>query len=334
MPARDSESMQVHAGSGAESMDGGPSVDEPIVIDISATRIIRAPGMQDDNLRIRAVGFASEEVRPFVMVLIDTGAQVSLIRRGIIPSEMFRKSPKPVRLVAAGKQVMHGGDREVELHLQFEGVFEGTDEKTKLFSPSTFYEADIADDLIVSYTWLGQRGFEVIPRRHGIVCEKGGLRIWVPGVPASEPGPSATPSAIRRLTLRPKRALDLFSGTGSAAKVLRAHGYDVVTVDNDPKWLPDVLEDILTWDYAAAYAPGHFDIIVAAPPCTEFSRALTTRPRRPDQAIPLVRKVLEIVDHLQPALWWLETPAHGLLARSELMKPYPYVDCDQCQFGD
>ena len=48
----------------------------------------------------------------------------------------------------------------------------------------------------------------------------------------------------------------------------------------------------MTWDYAKAYDPGTFEIIVAAPPCTEFSRALTTRPRNLNQALALVRKTL------------------------------------------
>jgi len=104
-------------------------------------------------------------------------------------------------------------------------------------------------------------------------------------------------------------------------------------VNNDPRWNPDICQDILEWDYTEL-DPGTFDIVLAAPPCTEFSPALTTRSRRPDQALRLVQRDLEIFDYLQPAIWWLETPAYGLLARSELMGGYPYVDCDQCQFGD
>ena len=41
--------------------------------------------MLDDNLRLQAVGFVSESVQPTVMVLVDTGAQISLVRRGLIP---------------------------------------------------------------------------------------------------------------------------------------------------------------------------------------------------------------------------------------------------------
>ena len=129
-------------------------------------------------------------------------------------------------------------------------------------------------------------------------------------------------------------ALDLFSGTGSATRVLQAHGFTVVSVDTDPKWEPTHLVDILEWDYAAAYPPGTFDIIVASPPCTEYSQALTTRPRDMEKADRMVKKTLEIVEYYKPSKWWLETPATGKLAKAAWMAKYPHIDCDQCQFSD
>ena len=133
---------------------------------------------------------------------------------------------------------------------------------------------------------------------------------------------------------KPRMALDLFSGLGSATRVLQAHGFQVESVDNDPRRKPTICENILTWDYEAAFVPGTFELVVASPPCTEYSRALTTRRRCLAEADALVRKALEVIEYFQPAKWWLETPAHGLLARGELMAGYPFVDCDQCQFAD
>ena len=42
---------------------------------------------------------------------------------------------------------------------------------------------------------------------------------------------------------------------------------------------PTILCDIRSWDYTT-FPPGHFDMVWASPVCTEYSRALTTRPRR------------------------------------------------------
>ena len=304
------------------------------------TLVVRAPGMQDDALRISAVGRVSDSVQPLVLVLVDTGAQVSLVRRGLFPPEVTRDSEKTIRLLTAGKQPLQGGTREVPVDLIFKAISEDTGESVELKAPSVLYEADITDDVIVSYTWLGERELEVVPKQHGLRGKVGATRVWVPGdltalvstMGASSP---TVPMEICRPGPPSKKALDLFSGTGSASKVLKAHGFEVVTVDNDPRWSADIREDILSWDYATTFPqPGTFDIIVASPPCTEYSLALTTRERHLEEADRLVKKTLEIIDFYQPRCWWIETPATGLLARSPLMAGYPHLDCDQCQFGD
>ena len=83
------------------------------------------------------------------------------------------------------------------------------------------------------------------------------------------------------------KVLDLFSGTGSVARVLRRHGHDVTTLDKDMD--ADIKTDILDWDYRR-YDPGSFDFIWASPPCTEYSRAKTTGVRRIDDANRIVER--------------------------------------------
>jgi hypothetical protein len=243
-------------------------------------------------------------------------------------------------LVAANNRPVQGGTREVSLELVFQGFSEDTGKPVKVVVPTKLCEADIEDDVIVSYTWLGEREFQVDPRRHGIRGWVESERVWIPGsapamVKTTTTVQETPPVQLRREDPEPnKMALDLFSGTGSATKVLQAHGYTVKSVDCDPKWEPTHPVNILEWDYAAEYPPGAFDLIVASPPCTEYSQALTTRPRNLEGADRLVLKALEIIEFYRPTKWWLETPAHGVLARSDLMAKYPYVDCDQCQFAD
>lgn len=52
-------------------------------------------------------------------VLIDTGAQANLVRKGLISSHLFYGAPRILRLVAANGQRIEGGDRVVDVHLQF-----------------------------------------------------------------------------------------------------------------------------------------------------------------------------------------------------------------------
>ena len=63
-------------------------------------------------------------------------------------------------------------------------------------------------------------------------------------------------------------------------------------------------------DYAL-FPPGHFDMVWASPVCTEYSRALTMRPRRLEEGDALVLRALEIMEHFDPLMWVIENPATG-----------------------
>ena len=70
------------------------------------------------------------------------------------------------------------------------------------------------------------------------------------------------------------RILELFSGSGSIGQAFRSKGWDVVSLDMDPKTEADIHEDILSWDHKA-FPPGFFDAIWASPCCTQYSCART-----------------------------------------------------------
>lgn len=131
-----------------------------------------------------------------------------------------------------------------------------------------------------------------------------------------------------------RRLLELFSGTGSVGRVFAHNGWHVTSLDLDPRWKADLRKDVLRWDYRAAFAPGTFDCVWASPPCTEFSIALTTRPRRVDLGNRIVRRTLRIIEYLQPRLWFLENPQTGLLKAQRFMRDLRYVDVDYCRFSD
>ena len=132
----------------------------------------------------------------------------------------------------------------------------------------------------------------------------------------------------------PLRMLDLFSGTGSVGRVYAENGFEVTTVDMNPKWQPHFVVDVLTWDYKGEFKPHHFHTVVCGVPCTEFSTAKTTGVRDLDLADRLAKKALEIVEYLKPQRWWLENPRHGLLTTRPYMNGIPFVDADYCQYSD
>ncbi len=94
------------------------------------------------------------------------------------------------------------------------------------------------------------------------------------------------------------RALDLFCGTKSVAKILE-ETHETETLDFDPRFEPSILTSILDWDYTV-YPPGHFDIIWLSPPCTRYSNARSMGgPRNMEElADPLVVAALRAVEYL------------------------------------
>ena len=59
----------------------------------------------------------SKEITAF----IDTGSEVSLVRRGVLPDDMLQPAERPLQLVTANGQVMRGGMREAKATLELVG---------------------------------------------------------------------------------------------------------------------------------------------------------------------------------------------------------------------
>lgn len=57
---------------------------------------------------------------------------------------------------------------------------------------------------------------------------------------------------------------DMFSGTQSVGKIFRARGWEVVSIDNDPRMQPTIVADIGTFDYRML--GGRSDAIWCSPP--------------------------------------------------------------------
>ena len=103
-----------------------------------------------------------------VKVLVDTGAEVNLIRKGLLPSENLQDMTRPLVLTAANAGPLAGGDKSTQGLLYLRGVEVDTGKPQGLKFPIQLIEADISADVIVSYGWLAQQNFLINPRRHGV----------------------------------------------------------------------------------------------------------------------------------------------------------------------
>ena len=102
------------------------------------------------------------------------------------------------------------------------------------------------------------------------------------------------------------RLLNLFSGTDSVATPWREAGHEVISVDIDPRYNPEICEDILQLSYCKLPIP---DVIWASPPCDQYARCRTRAktPRNLALADSLVAKAIKIIQcfqKLNPDLIW------------------------------
>ena len=129
------------------------------------------------------------------------------------------------------------------------------------------------------------------------------------------------------------RLLELFSGTGSVGRAFAELGWEVVSLDLDPKAGSTICADVCSWEPMPMFAPGYFDMIWASPPCTEYSRALTRRPRKLEEGDRTAIRTLELIRDLRPRFWCIENPQTGLLKRRPFMANLQWSDVTYCKYG-
>ena len=77
-----------------------------------------------------------------IKVLIDTGAQANLIRKGLVDDHLMYAARKPLTLATANGQRLEGGARITRLGLKFRQVEDGYTLPGSLAFNADFYEAD------------------------------------------------------------------------------------------------------------------------------------------------------------------------------------------------
>ena len=105
------------------------------------------------------------------------------------------------------------------------------------------------------------------------------------------------------------KLLELFSGTGSVGRAFEALGWDVISLDIDPKANATYCCDIMDFDWRSI---GPVDVISSFPSCTKYSVARTKGPEDDLQSSDaLVRKTLEIAEALGSPPFFLRKPLRG-----------------------
>ena len=151
------------------------------VRELHAVRVVRTPHGDERQLHFKVrVMCGRKEV--IVDVLMDTGAQVSLVRNGLFPDTRLKSSDQPVRLKVANGGIMVGGAREAELGLEFrehDGL-DRPDQAKHLMLHGKLYEADLSDwDIIMGYHFMVSNPARALPHRATLIRETNERLSWL-----------------------------------------------------------------------------------------------------------------------------------------------------------
>ena len=100
--------------------------------------------------------------------LVDTGAQVNLIKEKLVPFQFFKRAETPLKLITANNSILEGGSLVVDLGLNFVVEEDGFLQPNPVFFSGEFYGANIEVDAILSYPWMRENGIGVFPHRDAL----------------------------------------------------------------------------------------------------------------------------------------------------------------------
>ena len=130
------------------------------------------------------------------------------------------------------------------------------------------------------------------------------------------------------------RIWDICCGTKSVSNVWKENGHETLTLDIDPKCMPDICTDIMSWEYTD-FSLEPPDFIWCSPPCTHYSIA-RTKAKTPRDLIgsdAIVQKCLDIIAFWRPKYWVIENPQTGLLKTRDIVQGLSFNDVDYCMHG-
>lgn len=140
--------------------------------------------------------------------------------------------------------------------------------------------------------------------------------------------------------------LELFKGTGSVGKQAKKMGFDVISLDIDPDSKPDILINILKWDYKKLDIKP--DFIWASPPCNTFSPLVyklrerdtkTAKPlsERAKEGTKILYKTIEIIEYffnLNNNMGFVIENPRGMMRNDKKIKKLILNTAYYCNYGD
>ena len=127
------------------------------------------------------VGALCGEVEKVFDVLVDTEAQVSLVKAGLLPPDCLADSRRPVTLKVANGQYMVGGPTEAAIGLQLMNHRELSrpDLGKEILLQGRFYEAQMDWDMIAGYDFMMETDSGVLPAQASMTLYQDDQLSWL-----------------------------------------------------------------------------------------------------------------------------------------------------------
>lgn len=114
---------------------------------------IHAP-KHNKQLLLQVYAETAEFVGRKINILVDTGAEINLIRPGLFPHSCFLPAQKPAELTTANGTRLEGGSHEIVLHFDLRKIQNGVEQNSPARCQVVFHSAEIQVDAIIGYPWL------------------------------------------------------------------------------------------------------------------------------------------------------------------------------------
>ena len=136
--------------------------------------------LDDCQMSLRLQVTTDEGESQKLIVLIDTGAQVNLVKKGLFSN--CKPADRPVLLRTVGGDVLPGGDRTQRLSLHFVARDYGHNVPYKHVVHDDFYVADMDDcDIILGFPFLCGRQMSPILHQKKLLWERERHWTWLTG---------------------------------------------------------------------------------------------------------------------------------------------------------
>ena len=144
-------------------------------------RVFHTPQGDERQLHLKVRVWCGQE-ELVVDVLVDTGAQVTLVRRGLFKEESLQPSRRLVRLKVANGEIMGGGTHEATFSMEFweHKRLNRPDLAKRSTLSGNFYVADITDwDMIMGYDFIVGNAIGALLHRATLVREDDECLTWL-----------------------------------------------------------------------------------------------------------------------------------------------------------